>query len=147
MAYKGEWRAVFDFLSGEIKQQTSVRDYLNGEKVIQGFLLAYLNLTQFFLLWSEKEMGGGFVDFYMEPFLARYPDMRYGYLIELEYIARNDFDEARLKKEIAEAESQLQRYAHDPRIQQVAAQVPLKKLVLVYSGWELVYAAEWTGAQ
>lgn len=144
MAYHGEWRAVFDFLTEEIKKQTSVRDYLHGEKVIQGFLLAYLNVTHFFLLWSEKEMGGGFVDFYLEPFLARYPDMRYGYLIELEYISRTDYSEARLRKEIAEAEGQLRQYASDPRIQKVAAQVPLKKLVLVYSGWELVYCAEWT---
>ncbi|MFN8493332.1 MAG: AAA family ATPase [Caldilineaceae bacterium] len=142
MAYRGNWQALFAFLGDEIKAQTSVRDYLNGEKVIQGFLLSYLNLTQFFLLWSEKEMGGGFVDFYMEPFLARYPDMRYGYLIELEYISRNDFNDTRLKQEIAEAEDQLKRYANDPRIQKVAAQVPLKKLVLVFSGWELVYSAE-----
>ena len=152
MAYHGEWRAVFDFLTEEIKKQTSVRDYLHGEKVIQGFLLAYLNVTNFFLLWSEKEMGGGpstslrtsFVDFYLEPFLARYPDMRYGYLIELEYISRTEYSEERLRKEIAEAEGQLRQYASDPRIQKVAAQVPLKKLVLVYSGWELVYCAEWT---
>jgi hypothetical protein len=144
MAYHGEWRPLFEFLSEEIKKQTSVRDYLNGEKVIQGFLLVYLNVTQFFLLWSEKEMGGGFVDFYLEPFLARYPDMRYGYLIELEYIARTDYTEARLKKEITEAETQLRQYANDSRIQKVAAQVPLKKLVLVFSGWELVHCAEWT---
>jgi hypothetical protein len=33
----------------------------------------------------------------------------------------------------------------DPRLQRVAAQVTLKKLVLVYSGWELVYRAEVDG--
>lgn len=144
MAYHGEWQALFDFLTGEIQKQTSIRDYLNGEKVIQGFLLAYLNVTHFFLIWSEKEMGGGFVDFYVEPFLARYPDMRYGYLIELKYIPRNEFDDRRLKKEISDAEKQLQRYANDERIRAVAKQVMLKKLVLVYKGWELVYQAEWT---
>lgn len=144
MAYRGEWQTLFDFLTEEIHKQTSVRDYLNGEKVIQGFLLAYLNVTHFFLLWSEKEMGGGFVDFYLEPFLARYPDMRYGYLIEMKYIPRSEFDEKRLAQAINEAEQQLQKYANDTRIQQVARQVPVKKLVLVYKGWELVYRAEWT---
>lgn len=144
MAYHGEWQSVFDFLTEEIHKQTSIRDYLNGEKVIQGFLLAYLNVTHFFLIWSEKEMGGGFVDFYLEPFLARYPDMRYGDLIELKYIPRNEFDDKRLKKEIGDAEGQLQRYANDERICTVAEQVPMKKLVLVYKGWELVYQAEWT---
>ena len=51
--------------------------------------MAYLNVSHFFLTWSEKEMGGGFVDFYLEPFLARYRDMKFGYLVELKYIARN----------------------------------------------------------
>jgi hypothetical protein len=143
MAYRGEWQVLFDFLTEEIHKQTSIRDYLNGEKVIQGFLLAYLNVTHFFLIWSEKEMGGGFVDFYLEPFLARYPDMRYGYLIELKYIPRNEFDDRRLQKEIGDAEKQLQRYANDERICAVARQVPIKKLVLVYKGWELVYREEW----
>ncbi len=143
MAYRGAWQPFFDLLAAEIEQQTSVRDYLNGEKVIQGFLLAYLNVTQFFLLWSEKEMGGGFVDFYMEPFVARYPDIQFGYLIELKYITRSEFSEEKLQEKITDAEAQLARYAADARIQQVAAQVTLKKLVLVYRGWELVYREEW----
>lgn len=46
------------------------------------------------------------------------------------------------RAEIREAEGQLALYAHDLRIQRVAEQVMLKKLVLVYSGWELVYRAE-----
>ena len=87
-------------------------------------------------------MGGGFVDFYLEPFLARYRDMKFGYLVELKYISRNDFNQSQLATKINEAETQLARYAGDPRIQQVAAQVTLKQLVLVYSGWELVYRAE-----
>lgn len=143
MAYRGEWQPFFDFVAQGIREQTSIRDYLSGEKVIQGFLLAYLNVSQFFLTWSEKEMGGGFADFYLEPFLARYPDMQFGYLVELEYISRSEFDEAKLQKKISEAEGQLARYANDPRLQAVAARVPLKKLVLVYNGWELVYRAEW----
>lgn len=41
-------------------------------------------------------------------------------------------------------EKQFQRYADDERISAVARQVPIKKLVLVYKGWELIYQAEWT---
>ncbi|MCX7681161.1 MAG: AAA family ATPase, partial [Anaerolineae bacterium] len=83
MAYSGEWQPFFDFIADQIRQQTSVRDYLGGEKVIQGFLLAYLNVTHFFTPWSEREMGGGFADIYLEPFLARYPDIRYLSLIHI----------------------------------------------------------------
>jgi hypothetical protein len=144
MAYRGEWQAFFAFITGEIQKQTSVRDYLNGEKMIQGFLLAYLNIAHFFLTWSEKELGGGFVDFYLEPFLARYPDMRYGYLIELKYIPRSEFNATHLTEKVAEAEAQLARYADDARLQPVAGKVALKKLAFVYSGWELVYQQEWS---
>lgn len=146
MAYRGDWRPFFDYLSAEIQEQASVRDHLNGEKVIQGFLIAYLNVTHNFLTWSEREMGGGFVDLYLEPFLARFDGIKYGYLIELEYISNTKFNQKEfdksLAKEIAEAEGQLQQYGADSRIQKVAKQVTLKKLVLVYKGWELVYAAE-----
>ncbi len=146
MAYRGEWQPFFDFMAAQVAQQTSVRDYLGGEKVIQGFLLAYLNVTYFFIPWSEREMGGGFADIYLEPFLARYPDLRYGYLIELKYLPRSEDKDARLPALIAEAEAQLRRYLTDARVQAVAARVRLKGVVLVYHGWELVYRGEVAGA-
>lgn len=142
MAYRGEWTTFFDYITNAVKEEASIRDYLGAEKMIQGFLLAYLNVSHFFLTWSEKEMGGGFIDFYLEPFLARYRDIPFGYLVELKYIPRDEFSQSRLSSEIDTAEGQLARYANDPRIQRVAAQVTLKQLVLVYSGWELVYRAE-----
>lgn len=146
MAFRGDWRPFFDYLNAQIQQQASVRDHLNGEKVLQGFLIAYLNVTHNFLTWSEREMGGGFVDLYLEPFLARYPGIKYGYLIELEYISETQFNkkgfDQSLAQEKAEAEAQLRQYAQDARIAQVAQQVTMKKLVLIYKGWELVYAAE-----
>ena len=54
MAYRGDWRPFFDYLNEQIGQQASVRDHLHGEKVIQGFLIAYLNVTHNFLTWSER---------------------------------------------------------------------------------------------
>ena len=142
MAYRGEWQAVFDFLAEEIQNQTSVRDYLSGEKMIQGFLLAYLNVTNFFLTWSERELGKGFTDLYLEPFLARYPDMRFGYLIELKYIPRNEFSPKKLQQKVQQAEVQLRKYAGDERLRDVRQSVTLKHLVVVYNGWELVYREE-----
>ncbi|MEM7539691.1 MAG: AAA family ATPase [Chloroflexota bacterium] len=142
MASHGEWEPVFQFLSGEIQKQTAVRDYLSAEKVVQGFLLAYLNICDYFLIWSEKDMNSGFVDLYVEPFTARYPGAKYAYLIELEYITRSNFSKTELKKKIAEATKQLDQYANDVRIQAVASKMPVKKIMLVYNGWELVHQAE-----
>ncbi|MEZ4734792.1 MAG: hypothetical protein R3E79_47475 [Caldilineaceae bacterium] len=74
------WRP-FDYLNEQIH---IALHYLHGEKVIQGFhRLSLFNVTHNFLTWSEREMGGGFVDSYLEPFLARHPEIKYGYLIEL----------------------------------------------------------------
>ncbi len=142
MANRGEWYPLFDFIAKEISHQASVRDYLSGEKVIQGFILAYLNVTNFFLTWSEREMGGGFVDICLEPFLARYPELGYGYLIELKYIPRQKFTEAHLAETITEAKSQLRKYRADSRIVAMAENVTIKCLILVFHGWELVYQDE-----
>jgi len=91
MACNGDWKPVFQFLADEVKKQTSVRDYLTGEKVIQTFLLAYLNVTDYYLTRTEEEIGKGFADIYMEPFLAKSHDVNYSYLIKLKYLTRTDF--------------------------------------------------------
>lgn len=142
MAYRGEWQPVFDFLAEQVHRQTSVRDYLEGEKVIQGFLLAYLNVTDYFLTWSERDLNKGFTDVYLEPFLARFPDMRYGYLIELKYIPRKEYSDAKLKASLQEARKQATQYASDDRMQNISEHVTLKKLVLVFNGWELTHREE-----
>ena len=139
MAYDGVWEPVFDFLAGAVKNQTSVRDYLAGEKVIQGFLLAYLNLTDYFLPGTEMEMSKGFADIFLEPFWARFPDMGYGYVIELKYIKRGELTRDILDKKIAEAMEQLDKYAQDDHVVGVMGKGKLKKIVLVYHGWEMVY--------
>jgi len=139
MAYDGVWEPVFDFLAGEVKNQTSVRDYLAGEKVVQGFLLAYLNLTDYFLPKTEMEMSKGFADIFLDPFWARFPDMGYGYVIELKYIKRGELTRDILKKKIAEAGEQLNKYAQDDHIVRAMGKGKLKKIVIVYHGWEMVY--------
>lgn len=67
-------------------------------------------------------------------------------MIELEYISESQFNkrgfDQALVREKAEAEAPLGQCAHPGRIAQVAQQVTLKKLALIYKGWELVYVAE-----
>ncbi len=142
MAYRGEWEPFFDSLSAQIGEQVSVWDYLQGEKMIQGFLLAWLNLSPYFTVWSEQEQGGGFVDLYLAPFYFRYPDMRHAYLIELKYLKRSEDSPERRKAALEEGREQLRRYADDPRIQQTLGKAQLHPLVLLYSGWELVWREE-----
>ena len=51
MTTEGEWRPVLAFLGEAIARQTGIRDYIGGEKVIQGFLAAYLMVV--FCLWAR----------------------------------------------------------------------------------------------
>ncbi len=142
MAMEGEWEEVFEFLAKEIKIQTGIRDYLSGEKVIVGFLLAYLNITGYYLIQSEVESNKGYADLILEPFRARYGGIGYGYLIEVKYINRGEYSEEKKKEKEVEARKQLDMYGKDPRIERISENHKLRRLILVFSGWELVYMEE-----
>ena len=151
MAQHGEWREALDFLAEAIRAQSGafsggargacpshedIRDYLREEKMVQGFLAAYLGATDHFLFSTEREFGKGFVDFCLEPFTARHPQARHGYLIELKYVKRED-DEAKLDAALAEAKAQLERYLADDTLQEQGPDVTYTGLAIVFHGWEL----------
>jgi hypothetical protein len=142
MAYRGEWAGFFDYLAQQVAEQTSVRDYLQGEKVIQGFLLAYLNVLPFYLTRSEREAGRGFPDLFLEPFLMKHPDLRHSYLIELKYLRRGEDAPERRAALIADGAAQLRRYLADADLRRRAGSTQLHGLLLVYHGWELVERRE-----
>ena len=136
MSQHGEWQQVLDFLAQAIEAQSSVRDYLREEKMVQAFLAAHLGATDHFLFSTEREFGKGFVDFCLEPFVARHPRARHGYLIELKYVKRKD-DVAKLDAALAEATAQLERYLTDDYLQRQAPEVAYTGIAVVFHGWEL----------
>lgn len=140
MAYQGDWEPVFRFLAEEVKQQTQIRDYLTGEKVIQTFLLAYLNVADYYITRSEEEMGKGYADLYLEPFFPKYPDIRRAYLIEIKYLTRKEGTEEAQQACRQEAARQLRQYASDPRIVTRTQPAALTCLALIFCGWELILA-------
>ncbi len=140
MGWRGEWEAVFFFLAEEVKKQTSIRDYLGGEKIIQGFLLAYMSINDFFMPHTEYEANKGYSDFFLGPFLIKYPEMPYGYLIEIKYVKRGELTDATLKKAEDEAKKQLRQYAEDERFATKYRNRTILKLLLVYHGWEMALA-------
>jgi len=142
MAYRGEWKPFFEFLQKEVEKQTSVRDFLTGEKVIQTFLLAYLNICDYFLAKTEQDMNKGFSDLYLSPFVAKYPDMKFSYLIELKYISKTQFDEIKLNTLVENAKQQALQYIQDERVKQDIGNTTLKTLVIVYKSWELCHYEE-----
>ena len=141
MANRGEWRPVLDFLSDAIARQTGIRDYIAGEKVIQGFVAAYLSVTDYYVFRSEAELGKGHADIALEPLVARYPHLTRGYLIELKYLKRGSgaADEGRVAAAVREAGEQLARYVTDERLARQYPGVRFTGLVVVFHGWEMVF--------
>ena len=136
MARFGEWHPVLDLLAEAIRSQTSVRDYLAGEKMIQGFLAAYLGVTDHFLFSTEQEFNKGFADICLAPSVARYRMARHGYLLELKYVKRDE-GKAKLDAALTEAKGQLERYLADEHWVRQRPEVSYTGLAVVFHGWEL----------
>jgi hypothetical protein len=49
MAYQEEWQAFFQILPTEVDKHPFGIIYLSGEKLIQTFLLTYLNVTDYYI--------------------------------------------------------------------------------------------------
>ena len=140
MATQGEWSPVFEHIAERIEAHTGIRDYIAGEKVLQGFLAAYLSLGEQLVLRSEVECAKGYADLVLEPDVVRFPDTRYGYVVELKYVRRAEaVHAARIEALREEAAAQLRRYLGDARFARRAPAVRFIGVVLVFHGWELVH--------
>ena len=138
MAYRGAWRPALEFLAEAIAAQTGIRDYLDGEKVVQAFLAAHFSIVGHFLIHSERELNKGYADLHLEPFLARYPDMAYGYVLEIKYLKRGETaDEAAVAARLREACTQLRSYLADEGLRRRQPSVRHVGLAVVFHGWEL----------
>ncbi len=120
---------VFKYLSTKIKEKSKIRDYIEGENFIKGFLIAYLSLSPFYSVLSEEERNKGFIDIYLKK-APNIEDDILEAIIELKYIPRNKFTKSLLKEKIKEAKEQIKRYG---------LKESEKGVILVFNGWELVY--------
>lgn len=141
MAYDGEWESTLRFFAEQIDRKTVLRDAIYQEATIKTLMLAYMSMTDYFIIWPEFEAGKGFSDLYLMPRLGRYPDMQYAYLIELKYIKQDDTTTS-VETLLAKAEEQLRRYAADEKVQQSVGNTQLRLLAAVYRGWEPVALKE-----
>ena len=140
MARDGKWRPAVDYLADAVRRQTSVRDYMQGERLLQGFLAAYLGAASCFVFHTEQELGKGFADMVLAPLATRYPSLRHGYVIELKYLKRDRRSEALAHSTLAAAKDQLRGYLADERLARQHPTTRFTGLALVFRGWELVGA-------
>ena len=105
-----------------------------------GFLAAYLSIADYYVFRSEAELGKGHADISLEPLVARYPQLRRGYLIELKYLARSaPADQAGVAAATGEATAQVRRYLADERLGRQFPDVRFTGLAVVFHGWEMVF--------
>jgi hypothetical protein len=140
MAYDGQWEPLIDFITSRMRESMSLRDLITGEKSIQAFLNVYLGLSQLYIIHAEKELDKGYADIVMEPFLARYEGMKYSYLMEIKYLnAGIKPVDSRVQQLRTKAGDQLKHYSIDKKFKKTIGKTTLIKLVLVFSGHELIY--------
>ena len=140
MAREGAWRPAVDYLADALRRQTSVRDYVQGERLLQGFLAAYLGAASCFVFHTERELGKGFADIVLTPLTTRYPTLRHGYVMELKYLKRSDDGDALAQSTLEAAKEQLRGYLADERLAREHPGVHYTGVALVFRGWELVAA-------
>ncbi|NDV58485.1 ATP-binding protein [Bacteroides sp. 519] len=139
MAYRGDWKSVFTYIGTELKKQSRLRQFMDGEAHVKTFILAYLGLTNYYQLMPEYEMGKGYADFYFRP-NPRLVDIEYAYLLEVKYIKRADVAMTRSME--VEAGEQLLKYASDEIVTSTIGNAKLKLITVVFCGWEIVSMVE-----
>lgn len=143
MALKGQWQPLLDYITDRMRESLSLRDLITGEKSIQAFLNVYLGLSNLYMIHTEKELNKGFADIVMEPFRARYEEIKYAYLLEIKYIKaegkNNKTPPETIRRLKTEGEKQLKNYALDEKFKKNIENTTLIKLLLIFRGHQLEY--------
>ena len=141
LAFDGLWKPFFEAVARAYRENSSVRDAMEGERNLQVFLKAYLALSSYYLVEPELEMNYGYCDFFLLPNKQRYPDIIHSYILELKYATRNATDKE-LEAQAEEGRSQLYQYSEDKKVQELAEGTTLHRLLLQFRGWDMVKCEE-----
>ncbi len=144
MAFNGRWEELFTCLTTEMNKQTSIRDYIEGERSIQTFFRVYLNVSNYYITRTEFELNKGYCDILLLPNFQQYPDIKYSYLIELKYIKPSEYNETKLEEKLKGAREKLKKYHDDEGLKKILGGTDIIKLILVFSGIELIYKCHQT---
>lgn len=141
MAYEGNWEPYFNYIADQLDNQSSIREFIEGEAHIKAFILAYLGLNSYYIARPEYESNKGYADIFLQPRLLQLPDMAYSYCIEVKY-AKHDAADMEIEKLTVDAKTQLKQYAASEWILQDKRTTELKSIALVFKGWKLVKVEE-----
>lgn len=140
MSFDGQWREALQYIADAYRNLSSVRDSIEGERSIQGFFMAYLSLNDYYITAPEVELNHGYCDFFLLPNLTHYQS-RHSYIVELKYLPKKDFD-SKAEEQWRQAVEQIDGYARAPRVDVLRQGTQLHKIVMQFSGWDLVRMEE-----
>ena len=135
MAFDGKWEPVLSFISKAYENVSAVCDGIEAERNLQGFFMAYLYLSSYYIIAPELELSHGFCDFFMLPDLTHYPT-KHSYIIELKVLGKQD-TEVKAETQWQEAIEPINRYAAAPRVEVLRQGTTLHKIIIQFKGGKL----------
>lgn len=140
-ALKGIWQPLFQYLSDRYFEDSSVRDAIGGEKNVQGYFMAYLNLSRLFVIRPELEFKHGYCDFFLLADTKKFPVLQHSYVVELKYL-KADAAENEAKTQWHEAEEQVRKYMSDESLKRMTAGTQLHGIILHFQNGKLFNMGE-----
>ena len=140
-ALDGDWRPLIEFICKAYHDTTAVRQLIEGERNLQGFMNAYLTLTNYYQVAPEMEFSHGYCDFFLLPNYLTYPMVAHSYILELKYL-KADATDADAEKQWTEAVEQIKGYAADKKLRSMLHGSTLHPIVIQIKGYDLVKYAE-----
>jgi hypothetical protein len=140
-ALEGKWREMMEFLCGAYHEYSSIRSAIEGERNVQGFLLAYLSMNPYYLTAPEVEVNHGYCDFFLMPEKERIPSMMHSYIVELKYLPSGE-TEAKAEAQWQEAVDLIHKYMQAPKVHLLSKGTTLHGIVLQVKGTELYRTEE-----
>ncbi|PWR72496.1 AAA family ATPase [Methanospirillum stamsii] len=129
IAYAGSCDKLI-VLVEELLHAFSNRDFIGfDEKYIKIAIFAYANMSSLYLVKSEYEVPGGYIDLALLKRDPWHPD--YYALFELKYLKKNQSSDEEIEQAASQGIEQLKRYTSSPELSSIPN---LMKWVLVFSG-------------
>lgn len=141
MAFDGRWKPLFEYIARTYRENSAVRDAMEGERNLQGFFKAFLALASYYLVHPELEMNYGYCDFFLLPDRQRYPDTAHSYILELKYASRTA-NEEELLAQAEDGREQLRQYCQDKIALSLSKDTVMHCLLVQFKGWDMVRCEE-----
>ena len=141
MAFDGKWLDAFKFIAEKYAEVASVRNGMEGERNLQGFVMSMFSLCSYYLMLPEIEMAHGYCDIFLLPDKIHFKDTAHSYILELKYLSEKDTD-AKADEQWQTAIEQVRKYANDRKVQHLSQGTELHLICMQMRTTELLRIEE-----